>query len=55
MRQIENEIQIRVNHLNGEQKNAVLAYIREHKATNSKKNRKKKALRQIRAAIDDLN
>jgi hypothetical protein len=53
MRKVENEIQIRVQHLTGEQKNSVLTFIRDLTTTNIPKQRKKKALKQIRAAIED--
>jgi hypothetical protein len=55
MRQVESEIQIRVRHLNGEQKNAVLSFIKELTGSNAGTHRKRKALRQIRAAIDALH
>jgi hypothetical protein len=53
MRQVENEIQIKLKHLTGEQKNSVLTFIRGLTGTNAQKYPKRKALRQIRAAINE--
>ena len=55
MRQVESEIQIRVKHLTGEQKNEVLTFIKELTGSNGNAYRKRKALRQIRAAIEELH
>lgn len=53
MSRIESEILLKVSHLDGEEKNAVLNYIRDLKGrNNSKKKHRRSAMRQIREALN---
>ena len=56
MSHLENEILMRISHLDGEKKNAVLDYIRNLDGRrHSTKRHRRNAMRQIRNALDRLD